>query len=197
MSIYLLDNNLNSLNIQGMDITYWKIEDVSNMTDFAIEDGTSRSDYVVDELLTVEIEVILRNEFDGYAALKRLKDTRELLAFSHPGGVIKDLVLIELPRTGNKGIGITTTMLSLFFKQLITVTPEHGSAPIRVPEVARPEQSSTVGRGNVSTDSVGGADGYVEPATVKANSYMDKLKDRYKEGDTDAYKASRPFKPRR
>lgn len=146
MMILLFDNNTLELVLQRLHILSLSVNEQKNVTSFAVEDGSVRSDHAYDE----QLEIVLVCTYGGeasqtiYSELKHLYDTGKLLTVATRNTVHKDMILSAIPREEPAELA-NATVISLVLKQWKDVKAREGTFTIS--EVANPQQSDTVAGG--------------------------------------------------
>lgn len=146
MMILILDNETFDVVLQRLDILSLSVNEAKNVTSFAVEDGSVRSDHAYDE----QLEITLTCTYSGpdsagiYDELRHLYDAGKLLTVVSRNSVNKDLILAGLPREEPSELA-DGTVISLILKQWRDVRTREGT--FTVSEVAVPQQSDTVAGG--------------------------------------------------
>ena len=125
------------------------VREVSKLTTFTVEDGTSRTDHRVIDPVEITIPFLLSdNTRDLYEQLKTAYiEARDLIVqtkvASYSGMIIFELPHEEIPEQGD------SIPVEVKLREIKPVTPEFGTLPPR--RVTSPEQASTQGRGQQQT----------------------------------------------
>lgn len=142
MMILLLDSDTFEPVLQRLHILNLSVDEAKNVTSFAVEDGSVRSDHAYDE----QTEIVLVCTYSGqdspaiYAELKHIYDNNQLLICQTRNNTYRDMVLAGLPRE-EPGEIADGTVISLILKQWRDVKAREGT--FTVSEVAVPQQSDT------------------------------------------------------
>lgn len=125
------------------------VREDGKLTQFPVEDGTSRSDHFVRQPIQVTVDFLLTDQTrDAFAELRSAFQSQTLLAVQTKVALYFSLVITALPHDevpeNGEAIAVPITML-----EWRTVEPEYGTLPPS--KVARPAQSSTVARGQQQT----------------------------------------------
>lgn len=122
------------------------VEEHRRLTAFPVEDGSNRSDHVVEEPIQITIDFLVQDDIvNQLQSIKTAWRDNKLFTVMTRGDMYKDMFLVAMPHdepSNMIGIG-----LNLIFQEFKTVYPEYGEVPIRV---AQPKQSDTKQRGQVS-----------------------------------------------
>lgn len=173
MMILLLDNDTLEPVLQRLHILNLSVDEGKNVTSFAVEDGSVRSDHSFDE----QTEIVLICTYSGqdspaiYAELKHIYDAGQLLVVQTRNNTYKDMILSALPREEPSELA-DATVISLILKQWRDVKAREGT--FTVSEVAVPQQSDTATGGvkhgvtsNKSVETPRAADNPKVPAGVQ------------------------------
>lgn len=142
MMILLLNNDDFTPVLQRLHILNLSADEAKNVTSFAVEDGSVRSDHAYDE----QTEIVLVCTYSGpdspaiYSELKHIYDDNQLLIVQTRNNTYKDMILAGLPRE-EPGEIADGTVVSLILRQWRDVKAREGT--FTVSEVAVPQQSDT------------------------------------------------------
>lgn len=170
MMILLLNNDDFTPVLQRLHILSLSVSESKSVTNFAVEDGSTRSDHAYDE----QTEIVLVCTYSGpdsqaiYSEMRHIYDAGQLLIVQTRNNTYKDMVLAGLPRE-EPGEIADGTVISLILKQWRDVKAREGS--FTVSEVAVPQQSDTstggVKNGQASDRSIESVRGTDDPKTPK------------------------------
>lgn len=125
------------------------VTEAQRATKFAVEDGTERSDHVVRELISIQIDLLLvddtRNQFES---LRQAFLQSKLLTVQTKVKSYESLLIVSMSHdeTPEQGMAVKVPVM---MQQWIEVKPEFGElAPAKVEKKG---QSSTVKRGQQTT----------------------------------------------
>lgn len=122
------------------------VDEQRRLTAFPVEDGSNRTDHVVEEPIQITIDFLVQDDLvNQLQSIKSAWRDNRLFTVMTRGAMYKDMFLVAMPHdepSNMIGIG-----LNLTFQEFKTVYPEYGEVPIRV---AQPKQSDTKQRGQVS-----------------------------------------------
>jgi len=116
-------------------------------TKFAVEDGSTRSDHVVEELKEIAIDFILTDDTrNGFSNLKQAWSAKRLVTVQTKVDSYENMLIIAIPHdeTADLGMAISVPVRLMEWRE---VKPEQGDLPQK--SVAKKKQSSTVKRGQV------------------------------------------------
>lgn len=140
------------------------------LTEYAIEDGSTLSDHIVDDPLEVTIDMIVTEEMEqAYSSLVTEWQAKTPMSIQTRTAVYDDMMLIGIPHEEPADmIGVTIT---LRFRQVRTATPKTGEAPMRTSTVKSPVQSDTQNRGEVKAKSNQNAETKAENSAKSSVAY--------------------------
>ena len=133
-------------NAQPMRVT---VREDGKLTQFPVEDGTTRSDHFVRNPIQLTVDFLLNDETrNAFAELRQAFQSRTLVAVQTKVALYFSMMITSLPHdeTPEKGESIS---VPIALQELVTIEPEYGTLPPR--KVARPAQSSTLARGQQQT----------------------------------------------
>lgn len=135
--------------LPALQITSIRIFEGGEMTEFAVEDGTIRSDHFVELQKTAEITAVLIGDdiSESFGELRAAYESRDKFIIQSRESTLHDMVLTEYPRDNQSG-ELDSVLFSLQFKQWKDVKAREGT--YTVTEVAVPQQSDTVRTGTKS-----------------------------------------------
>jgi len=123
------------------------VDEHRRLTSFPVEDGSNRSDHVVEEPTHITIDFLVQEDLvNQLQSIKTAWKDNILFTVMTRGAMYKDMFLVAMPHdepSNMIGIGLT-----LVFREYKTVYPEYGEVPIRVEQS---KQADTKQRGQVST----------------------------------------------
>lgn len=123
------------------------VEEHRRLTAFPVEDGSNRTDHVVEEPRQITVDFLVQDDLiNQLQSIKTAWRDNRLFTVMTRGDMYKDMFLVAMPHdepSNMVGIGIT-----LIFQEFKTVYPEYGEVPIRVEQS---KQTDTKQRGQVST----------------------------------------------
>jgi len=125
------------------------VHESKRATKFAVEDGTERSDHVVQDLTEIQIEFLLaddtRNAFEN---LRQAYLQNTLMIVQTKVGSYENMLITDLPHDEKPELG-TAVNVPIRMQEWVEVKPEYGELPPK--KVANKNQSSTVKRGQQQT----------------------------------------------
>lgn len=123
------------------------VDEHRRLTAFPVEDGSQRTDHVVEEPIQITIDFMVQEDLvNQLQSIKAAWKDNILFTVMTRGDMYKDMFLVAMPHdepSNMIGIGLT-----LVFQEYKTVYPEYGEVPIRVEQS---KQTDTKQRGQVST----------------------------------------------
>lgn len=131
---------------QPMRVT---VREDGKLTQFPVEDGTTRSDHFVRNPIQVTIDFLLTDETrNAFAELRQAFQSRALVAVQTKVALYFSLAITAIPHDETPETG-ESIAVPITLQEWITIEPEYGTLPPS--KVARPAQSSTVARGQQQT----------------------------------------------
>lgn len=122
------------------------VDEHRRLTAFPVEDGSNRTDHVVEEPRQITIDFLVQEDLvNQLQSIKTAWKDNILFTVMTRGGMYRDMFLVAMPHdepSNMIGIGLT-----LVFQEYKTVYPEYGEVPIRVEQS---KQTDTKQRGQVS-----------------------------------------------
>lgn len=122
------------------------VDEHRRLTAFPVEDGSQRTDHVVEEPIQITIDFMVQDDLvNQLQSIKAAWKDNILFTVMTRGAMYKDMFLVAMPHdepSNMIGIGLT-----LVFWEYKTVYPEYGEVPIRVEQS---KQTDTKQRGQVS-----------------------------------------------
>ena len=125
------------------------VREAAKLTQFPVEDGTTRSDHLVRLPIEITVDFLLTDDTrNAFAELRAAFQQRTLLAIQTKVAVYFSMLITSIPHdeTPDNGDSIT---VPITLQEWITVEPEYGALPPT--KVANKAQSSTVTRGQQQT----------------------------------------------
>lgn len=147
--VYILDNDTLQELWAGSDIMSLSISETSKATRYAVEDGTSRNDHVIQNPVEITMNIVLTGEVARlFQLLKQTYLERNLVTIQTKTDVYTNMLVEEIPHDQDAGMtdGVT---VSVRFVEWREVVPEYGE--LTMSRVANPNQSDTVSRGSQAT----------------------------------------------
>lgn len=118
------------------------VRDTKRATKFEVEDGTTRSDHVVQDQIEISIDLILEDDFarDAYQQIKQAKNDNRLVIVQTKVDSYESMLITEIPHdeTVELGGAISIPMRLVEWR---TVTPQYGALPPS--KVKNKKQAST------------------------------------------------------
>ena len=143
------------------------VRESKKATQFAVEDGTTRSDHVTTDAVEISIDLFISDELsrNGYEEIRQAWRDNRLVTVqtkisSYPDMLILEIPLDETPEAGG------SIMMPIRMQEWRTYEPQFGALPPQ--KVKRKEQSSTVAAGQKQTSNTGST----EPATGRRASVL-------------------------
>lgn len=126
------------------------VRESKRVTKFEVEDGTIRSDHVVDDQIEIAIDLILESEDarDGYQQIKQAKDDNRLVIVQTKVASYESMLISEMPHDETVEMGGAIS-IPLRLVEWRTVTPQFGALPPS--KVKNPAQASTTKSGQKQT----------------------------------------------
>jgi len=125
------------------------VREAKRATKFAVEDGTARSDHVVQELTEIQIDFVLNADTrNGFESLRQAFLKNSLVIVQTKVRSYESMLITDLPHDETPELGMAINV-PLRFQEWLAVAPEYGTLPPA--KVANKNQSSTVNRGQQST----------------------------------------------
>lgn len=144
--VYILDNDSKEVLFGLLSPSHVVVNQTRRLTSFAVEDGSNRSDHVVEEPIQITVDFLVQDDLiNQLQSIKTAWRDNKLFTVMTRGDMYKDMFLVGMPHdepSNMVGIGIT-----LIFQEFKTVYPEYGEVPIRVEQS---KQTDTKQRGQVS-----------------------------------------------
>lgn len=147
--VVILDNDSLQELWVGSDVMRVSVHETSKATRYAVEDGTSRNDHVIQNPTEIEISMILAGEMARlFQLLKQTYLERKLVTVQTKTDVYTDMLVEEIPHEQDAGMtdGVTVDVRLLEWRE---IAPEYGE--LTTNKVANPSQSDTVNRGSQAT----------------------------------------------
>jgi len=143
--VYILDNDSKDVLFGLLSPSHVVVNQNRRLTSFAVEDGSNRSDHVVEEPIQITIDFLVQDDLiNQIQSIRSAWEDNKLFTVMTRADMYKDMFLIGMPHdepSNMIGIGLT-----LVFQEYKTVYPEYDEAPIRVEQ---PKQTDTKKRGKV------------------------------------------------
>lgn len=147
--VIILDNDTLQELWAGSDIMQVSVMETSKATRYAVEDGTSRNDHVIQNPVEITMSIVLVGEVARlFQLLKQSYLERKLVTVQTKTDVYTNMLVEEIPHDQDAGMtdGVT---VSVRFVEWREVVPEYGE--LTMSRVANPNQSDTVNRGSQAT----------------------------------------------
>lgn len=144
--VIILDNDTLQELWAGSDIMSVSVSETSKATRYAVEDGTSRNDHVIQNPAEISIGMMLAGEVAQlFQILKQTYLERKLVTVQTKTDVYADMLVEEIPHEQDAGMtdGVTVDVRLVEWRE---VAPEYGELTAK--KVAQPWQSDTVKRGS-------------------------------------------------
>lgn len=126
------------------------VRESKRVTKFEVEDGTIRSDHVVDDQIEIAIDLILESQDarDGYQQIRQAKDDNRLVIVQTKVSSYESMLISEMPHDETTELGGAISM-PLRLVEWRTVTPQFGALPPS--KVMNKAQASTTKSGQKQT----------------------------------------------
>lgn len=126
------------------------VRDTKRATKFEVEDGTTRSDHVVQEQIEISIDLILDEEEarDAYQQIKQAKNDNRLVIVQTKVDSYESMLITEIPHDETPELGGSIAM-PMRLVEWRTVTPQYGALPPS--KVKNKKQASTSKGGQKQT----------------------------------------------
>lgn len=116
-------------------------------TKFAVEDGTDRSDHVVQELVQISMDFTVVDDVrQAYESLYQVWEQNGLVTVQTKVRSFENMLILSIPHDEDISLG-TGISMPIRLQEWIEVKPEEGELPPK--KVVNKNQSSTVQRGQV------------------------------------------------
>lgn len=126
------------------------VRDTKRATKFEVEDGTTRSDHVVQDQIEIAIDLLLQDEDarDAYQQIKQAKNDNRLVIVQTKVDSYESMLITEIPHDETVELGNAISM-PMRLVEWRTVTPQYGALPPT--KVKNKKQSSTSKGGQKQT----------------------------------------------
>lgn len=147
--VYILDNDSLEHIWPGAEVMNLSVTQTATATKFAVEDGTTRSDHVVQNPIEISITILLVDDISQ--AFEEILDTYEstrLVTILTRTAVYTDLLVVAIPQT-QKSDALDASEVEVKLSQWREVVPEYGALSPK--KVAKKNQASTMNNGTQAT----------------------------------------------
>lgn len=147
--VYILDNDSLEHIWPGAEVMSLSVTQTATATKFAVEDGTTRSDHVVQNPIEISITILLVDDISQ--AFEEILDTYEsnsLVTIQTRTAVYTDLLVVAIPQN-QKSDALDAAEISVKLAQWREVVPEYGALSPK--KVAKKKQASTINNGTQAT----------------------------------------------
>ena len=165
--VAILDNdNLQQLFVASSPLRV-SVRESKKATQFAVEDGTTRSDHVTVDAIEISFDLFLSDENarNGYEEIRQAWRENRLVTVQTKISSYPDMLILEIPHDetveGGGSIRVPIRM-----QEWRTYEPQFGALPPQ--KVKKAEQSSTVQAGQKQTSNTDADD----PATARRGSVL-------------------------
>ena len=143
------------------------VRESKKATQFAVEDGTTRSDHVTVDAVEISIDLFISDELsrNGYEEIRQAWRDNRLVTVQTKISSYPDMLILEIPHDETPEAG-GSIMMPIRMQEWRTYEPQFGALPPQ--KVKRKEQSSTVAAGQKQTSNAGAT----EPATERRASVL-------------------------
>nr|WP_314265592.1 hypothetical protein [uncultured Moellerella sp.] len=125
------------------------ITDGHRSTQFPVESGETRSDHVIINAVEIKMDLMLTGELNNaFAAIQQAYDQNQLVGIQTRVKTYQPMLLTSFNHSEIPEM-VDALKLSLSFIEWRAIEPEYGELPPK--KVAKKNQSSTVNRGKVQT----------------------------------------------
>lgn len=126
------------------------VRDTKRATKFEVEDGTTRSDHVVQDQIEISIDLLLQDDDarDGYQQIKQAKNDNRLVIVQTKVDSYESMLITEIPHDETVELGNSISM-PMRLVEWRTVTPQYGALPPS--KVKNKKQASTSKGGQKQT----------------------------------------------
>lgn len=126
------------------------VRDTKRATKFEVEDGTTRSDHVVQDQIEISIDLLLQDEDarDAYQQIKQAKNDNRLVIVQTKVDSYESMLITEIPHDETVELGNAISM-PMRLVEWRTVTPQYGALPPS--KVKNKKQASTSKGGQKQT----------------------------------------------
>lgn len=126
------------------------VRDTKRATKFEVEDGTTRSDHVVQDQIEISIDLLLEDEGarDAYQQIKQAKNDNRLVIVQTKVDSYESMLITEIPHDETVELGNAISM-PMRLVEWRTVTPQYGALPPS--KVKNKKQASTSKGGQKQT----------------------------------------------
>jgi len=123
------------------------VETAKRATEFAVEDGSIRSDHIITDLTSISIEARAADDAkEAYRALYEAWRSNTIVTVQTKVDVYESMIILTIPHDETTEDG-DSIPVSITLQEWIEVEPEYGELPPRA--VASKRQASTANRGHV------------------------------------------------
>lgn len=144
-----MNNDDLSERLAGAQIMNLTINESATATKYAVEDGTTKSDHVFENLTEVNISVLIVDDIaKAFEEMRDIYKTRALVTIQTRTAVYKNLLLTAIPQTQKKGT-LESSEVELSFIEWKEVKPEYGE--LSPQKVSKKPQASKVKKGTTPT----------------------------------------------
>lgn len=147
--VYILDNDSLEHIWPGAEVMSLSVTQIATATKFAVEDGTTRSDHVVQNPIEISLTIMLVDDISQ--AFEEILDTYErngLVTIQTRTAVYTDLLVVAIPQA-QKSDALDASEVSVKLSQWREVVPEYGALSPK--KVAKKKQASTINNGTQAT----------------------------------------------
>ncbi|QIG05644.1 phage baseplate protein [Proteus sp. ZN5] len=125
------------------------ITDSHQVIKFAVENGENRSDHVIINPISIDVELLLTGDIaDRYSIIKQLYDEHTLVGIQTRVKTYQPMLLESLTHDEDPQ-KVNAIELKLKFTEWKTIEPEYNKKSSK--STKKPKQTSTVNRGNVKS----------------------------------------------
>lgn len=125
------------------------VREDGKLTQFPVEDGTTRSDHFVRLPIQITIDFLLTDDTrNGFAELRAAFQQRTIVSVQTKVALYFSMVITAIPHDETPDGGNSITV-PITLQEWVTIEPEYGALPPS--KVANKAQSSTVARGQQQT----------------------------------------------
>lgn len=143
------------------------VRDTKRATKFEVEDGTTRSDHVVQDQIEISIDVLLQDEDarDAYQQIRQAKNDNRLVIVQTKVNSYESMLITEIPHdeTVELGGAISVPMRLVEWR---TVTPQYGALP---PTKVKNKKQASTSKGGQKQTTEASSTGTNAPVNRKAS----------------------------
>lgn len=143
--VQILDNETLMLLLDSLSPVSVSVEESKTVTKFAVEDGTERSDHVIENPIEISIDfVIHKNLKQDFNELKTAFEQNRLLTIQTKTNVYSNMLISNISQAQDSD-KYDAVNVSVDFTEWVEVTPEYGE--LKKSTVKNPVHADAINRG--------------------------------------------------